>query len=387
MSKHNFHSLTPDLAIGFITTVLKNAETAMTRILMHGDPGSGKSAIALAVAKALGATLIDLRLLQLDFGAFRGLEYVSGNPETDDVATKSARPAFFPPYVADEDITEDTPRYLILLDEIGACDDVIRKSAFELLTDHRSGPHKLGKNVWIIAATNSAEDGTNIVEFDRATADRFCHIMVYSAAEQLRAHALENGWHPYVTAALRANENIVSAQQDELQNNALAQSSSRSLHKVSNALHVYSAGKMSRDEIEWFMRGMIGNYAAEYIIDQLDNQQAQFDIEQLTSNPVQDRKYPTTEFGVFAMIDSLAAWAKDEERLEKAVKVVFEMPDNLTNVGSDARVTFIHQIEKTMNELKVFTKYALDPLIAPFISDTHQAVAEHDRAAANRRAA
>lgn len=387
MSKHNFSRLSPDKAIQFGRAVLGNPETARTRILMHGDPGVGKSAIARAIAEGIGASLIDLRLLQLDLGALRGLEHIYDDKDTGETITKAARPEFLPPYVADEDITEDTPRYLILLDEIGAADDAIRKASFEMLTDHRCGPHKLGSNVTIIAATNSNEDGTLIYEFDRATADRFCHIMVVSSAEVLLAHALENGWHHHVTSAIRAYPNVITGTPEEIENNVLAQSSSRSLERVSDALKVYSDNRMTAEEIEWFMRGMIGEYNANFILDQMNNEQAQFDIEQLTSNPVQDRKYPETDFGVFSMIDALTAWSTDPERLDKAISVVFEMPSTVTSVGSDARTTFIHQVEKKMVEFEVFTKYALDPRVAPHVSETHQKLAEHDRAAAERRAA
>lgn len=387
MSKHNFSRLTPDKTIKFGHAVLRNAETAMTRILLHGDPGVGKSAIARAIAKLLNATLIDIRLLQLDLGALRGLEHIHEDPETGEIITKAARPEFLPPYVSDEDMTDETPRYLILLDEIGAADDAIRKAAFEMLTDHRCGPHKLGSNVTIMAATNSSEDGTMIYEFDRATADRFCHIMVVSEAEVLMKHGLENGWHHFVTSAIRANPNIITASPEDLQNNVLAQSSSRSLEKVSNCLKAFSDGRMDAEEAEWFLRGMIGNAAAEYILDQMNDEKAQFDIEQLTTNPVKDRIYPETDFGVFSMIDALSAWSTTAEKLDKAITVIFEMPDDKTSVGHDARTVFIHQVEKKMMEFNVFTKYALDPRVAPFVKSTHEALKKHDQEAAERRAA
>ena len=387
MSKHNFSQLTPDKTIKFLHAVMRNPETRDVRVLLHGDPGVGKSAIGAQVAKMMGATFTDLRLLQLELGAFRGLEIVSEDPETGETITKSARPEFLPPYVADEDITDETPWHLILIDEIGAADHSIRKAAFELLTDHRCGPHKVGKNVVIMAATNSAEDGTQIYEFDRAEADRFCHIMVVTEAEVLMKYGQANDWHHFVTSALRANPNIVKATDSEIQNGVLAQTSPRSLDKVSNALKAFSDDRMAFEEVEWFIRGMIGDHFAQYILEQMEDEAAQFDIEQLTTNPVDKRQYPTTDFGIFAMIDALAAWAKDEEKLDKAVSVIFEMPDDITSVGSDARVVFIHSIEKKMMEFNVFSKYALDPRIGPFVQQVHNDIKEHDRAAAERRAA
>ncbi len=383
MSKHNFSTLTPSRAIKFITSVLKSERTWLTRILMHGDPGVGKSRIAKAVAKALGATLIDIRLLQLDLGALRGLEHIT-TTEDGKTETHPARPYFLPEYVADEDIDENTPQYLILLDEIGAADDSIRKAAFEMLTDHRIGPHKLGKNVRVMAATNSSEDGTNIYEFDRATRDRFCHVMVETEAEGLAQHAINEGWHYHVVSAIKNNGDIITASPEDLANSVMASSSPRSLEAISNALYARDEGTMDDEDFEVFAKGMIGHWAAQYILDRIYDETAQFDLEELVKAKKEERKYPPSEFGTFSLVGALAAYSRDAEKLDKALDIVLGMPNDLNTIVEEAKTTFIYQIGNRLGEWQLFSKYAVDPRMTPFLKDTKDITDQADEAYAAR---
>lgn len=382
--KHNFATLTPDRATKYIYSVLKSPRTARTRILMHGNPGVGKTRIASAVASLLGATLIDLHLLQLDLGAMRGLEHIV---DTSDGKTEThpARPYFLPEYVADEDITPDTPRYLILLDELGGADDAIRKSAFEMLTNHRVGPHKLGKNVMIIGATNSNEDGTNIYEFDRATADRFNHIMVETEAEGLAKFGMDNGWHYHLVSAIKNNGDIISASPEDLQNGVLAAPSPRSLELVSNALWAREDDDMDDDDFEVFVKGQLGHWAAQYILDRIYDESAQFDLETLVNAKPQDRVYPPSEFGTFSLIGALAAYSTTPERLDTAMDIVMGMPSSLNTIIEEAKTTFIYQIGDRLGQFGLYVKYALDARIAPFLAETQAITDEADAAYEERQ--
>lgn len=382
--KHNFSVLTPTKAVKFITSVLACEMTAMTRVLLHGDPGVGKSKLIIQVAKALAAKLgikvevIDLRLLQLDLGALRGLEHIV-DTEDGKTETHPARPYFLPEYVKDEDITSETTYYIILLDEIGAADDSIRKAAFEMLTEQRVGPHLLGKNVWIVGATNSSEDGTNVYEFDRATRDRFCHVMIETEAEGLLAYALDNNWHYFVVSAIKNNGDIITATQEELQNGSLASSSPRSLEAVSNALYARDAGKLEDDDAEVFINGMIGHFAAQYIIDQMYDARAQFDLEALVTAKPADRVYPEAEFGTFALIGALSAYAKDAEKLDVAMDIVMGMPNTLNSIVEEGKTTFIHLVGDRLSKWSLFPKYATDPRVTPFLKDTKEITDKADR--------
>lgn len=378
MATHNFRTLTPGKATKVVYELLSSVYTRRFRILFHGAPGVGKSAVMKVVAMMMGATLIDLRLLQLDLGALRGLEHIYTDPKTGSVETHPARPYFLPPYVRDEDITDETPRYIIFLDEIMAADDAIRKAAFEMLTEHRVGPHLLGNNVWIVGAGNSAEDGTQVYEMDRATARRFLHILIESNHEELIDHAIKTKWHHHMISFLRNNPGLIGASDEDITNNNLAVPCPASHESVSQALYAYDAGDIGKETRDIAIAGWIGNYAAEIMITALDDEESKFDLLKLVSVPKDERVYPQNSFGMYSLASALAAYADTPEKLDRAVGVMMEIPEGTVDVIDECKVAFIYNIAQKLKEWRLFPKYALDPRVKPFLGSTEEIVNKAD---------
>jgi MoxR-like ATPase len=385
MANHNFMTLTPSKATTYVYETLSNEWTRRFRILFHGEPGVGKSAVMKKVALLMGATLIDLRLLQLDLGAMRGLERIVHLPGGK-VETHPARPYFLPEYVADEDITDETPRYIIFLDEIMAADDSIRKCAFELLTDDRIGPHRIGKNVMVVGAGNSAEDGTLVYEMDWATRDRFVHVKIEASQDELVSHANDNEWHHHVVSLIRNQAGAILPAAEDKENDNLAAPSPRSLEAISRNLKAFDEKKISEMTRDVNIHGLLGSWAADLLIELISDEESQFSLDELVKARPEDRKYPTNPFGTYSLAGALAAWATDADKLDIAMGVMLDLPNTTNSSIEEAKTAFIHNIGGKMREWRLFPKYARDPRVLPFLAETAAITEDADREFAERQA-
>lgn len=380
MATHNFRVLTPAAATKVIFETLSNPFTFNERILLHSEPGIGKTTIMRRVAKMMGATLIPLHLLTIDPGAMRGLERIITNPKTGEVETHPARPYFLPAYVADEDITDETPIYIIFLDEIMAADDIIRKAAFELLTESRVGPHLIGKNVRIVGAGNSAEDGTIVYEMDRATRDRFNHIKLESDQDGLIDYGTEQGWHHHVIAFIRQHADAILPSDEDRANDNLAAPSPRSHEAVSNQLKAFDAGYISVETRDTLICGKLGNWAGDLLIEAIEDEESRFDTLSLVESKPEDRVYPTTPFGAFSLAGALNGYATDPEKLDKAIDVMLCMPNHIHQCVEESKTTFIHDIGDKLRQWRLYPKYSRDARVLPFLAETQDLIDEADRA-------
>src|SRR3546814_15787085 len=58
------------------------------------------------------------------------------------------------------------------------------------------------------------------------------------------------------------------------------------------------------------LRGWLGDYAGGLLISDLDNEAARFDLMKLIQAEPGMREYPTSQFGLYALAHSLAAYAE-----------------------------------------------------------------------------
>lgn len=376
MAEKNFSSVDATTAGKYVKKILTNPFTRRQRIMAVGEPGCGKTEMFEQMCAELGWELITLHLSQLDVGAFRGLERIV---EVDGVEiTVPVRPHFLPPYVADEDIDENTPRYMILLDEILSCDDAIRKSGFEVLTSHRSGPHLLGSNVVIVCATNTAEDGTNVHEMDRATKRRFTYIGVHATAASFVAWGRENGVHHAVLSFIKNNPSYINPSEEDFANDNLATPNSASLVKCSDTLKAYEAGFLNRDDVEYNLQGNIGMMAGNELLLQMEDEEARFDLDNLVNAAPEDREYPKNVFGVHSLGNALYTYSTTPERFDKAIDIMMDMPSVPGSHAYEAKTSFILQISDKITQFRRYSVMIQNPKILQLLEDTKNLTKFHD---------
>jgi hypothetical protein len=385
MAEKNFATLDPTVGGQYIKRLLTNPFTRRQRVMALGEPGVGKSEMFQQVCDELGWILIDLRLTQLDVGAFRGLERIVDNPDGT-TETKPVRPYFLPEYVAPEDITDATPRYLILLDEIMACDDAMRKSAFELLTNHRCGPHRLGENVVVCGAGNTAEDGTNVHEMDRATKRRFTYVGIHATPESFVAWGQNNGVHHAILSLVKNNPTFLMPSEEDFKNDNLATRNPASLVACSDSLKAYDAGYLTRDDLEYSLLGNIGMETGNELLLQMEDEDARFDLDALTNARKQDRVYPKNVFGVHSLGNALSGWATDGDRLDKAVDIMIGMPNESCSHAYEAKTAFILQIGDKITKFRRYGILIKDPEVLKLLDETGQMTKLHDEEFAAREA-
>lgn len=133
---------------------------------VEGPPGVGKSEAWEQIAREQGIGFIDLRLAQMDPVDLRGL------PHVKDERSTWARPDFWP------DEKRDGPKGIMLLDELGDCGKAMQSAAYQVVLNHRAGPHIIPEGWYIAAAGNNQKHRAGAQAMSSALANRFAHIEI-----------------------------------------------------------------------------------------------------------------------------------------------------------------------------------------------------------------
>lgn len=371
----NFMVMAPNDAADFVYETFTSEHTQRHRIMCHGDPGIGKSSIFRQVAKRMNARLVDLRLSHFEGPDLRGLTMV----DIANMTTVHMRPDWLPEYTEDP----NAEKVIILLDEILGVHDATRKAAFELILDHRIGPFKLGPNVFLAGAGNTAEDGTVIYEFDAATADRFCHVKIEATIAGFLEYGRDNNYHPSILAFIQNHPDCFLPSQEDHLNGTIARPSPRSLERCSETLYRSYSRAQLRDAS---LKGWLGNYAAGLLITDLDDEAGQFNLMELINAEPSKREYPKSQFGTYNLAQSLASYAEDDAKLETAIDVMMAMPNTLHGAIEECKTAFFFAVEHKLRG-KLLAKYARDPRVGAFLARTEEIINEADQAHAELKAA
>lgn len=150
---------------------------------VHGKPGVGKSELFAQLAAEANVGFIDNRLAQMDPVDLLGLPTVHEGKST------WARPAYWP------DEERDGPKGIMLLDELSDCTKAVQSAAYQLILNHKVGPHILPAGWYVCAAGNRREDGAAAQAMSTALGNRFAHIDVEPNAEDFIQWCNKNSIH------------------------------------------------------------------------------------------------------------------------------------------------------------------------------------------------
>ncbi len=160
-------------------------------VIVWGPPGVGKSAICRQVARNLGLTYIDVRVLLLEPVDLRGIPY-----RDDKNRTCWATPDFLPPENSDAG-------YLVNLDELASGTPMVKAALYQLILDRQIGEYRLPDGAAIVACSNREEDRAVVSHMPTPLASRFTHLNIQASHADWQAWAAANSITPEVSFFLQ----------------------------------------------------------------------------------------------------------------------------------------------------------------------------------------
>jgi len=151
-----------NLITGSLADMIRRNRKDERPALIFGPPGVGKSE-QVRQAGEEADTVIDLRLNSLDSIDLRGLPTIQKDEHGNPTRVVWVRPEFIP----------WEGRGILFLDEINTAAPSVQNPALQLVLDRRIGSHELGKDWYICAAGNRAEDKAHVYPLSGALIDRF----------------------------------------------------------------------------------------------------------------------------------------------------------------------------------------------------------------------
>jgi hypothetical protein len=163
--------------------------TAMTPLMVWGDPGIGKSSSLKQLADELGIGFIDLRLSLLEQIDLRGLPM----PDAKSGSVKWLVPSFLP----------KSGRGIIMLDEIVQASPSMQAAASQLILDRRIGEYVLPDGWIVIAAGNYKTNRAATNAMPTHIANRFIHAHLVVCVDSWVTWALGADLDPRVIAYIK----------------------------------------------------------------------------------------------------------------------------------------------------------------------------------------
>lgn len=163
--------------------------------MLHGSPGTGKSAIVHQIAADYGLKVIDLRLSQCDPTDLQGFPSIAG-----------ARSVYLPPLtfpLEGDPIPAGFNGWLLFLDEFNSAPPSVQAAAYKVVLDRMVGQHLLHKNVAIVCAGNLATDNAIVEDMSTALQSRLVHIELVSDVEQWLDWAYAHGIDHRITSYIK----------------------------------------------------------------------------------------------------------------------------------------------------------------------------------------
>ena len=276
--------------------------------LILGAPGVGKSSTIKKIGKDLNYKVYDLRLARMDSTDLGGLPYFD---------SESGRTIYYlPEFLPTEEDIKDYDGGIIFLDEITQAEPRLQSTALELVLDRTVGSYKVPDNVWVVAAGNRVEDGTNSYELSSALLDRFTIYNVTSSAQSWLKWAEVNNIHTAVKTFIKTKpDHLNGGYSDKLDTDDMILPTERSWEKVSRIMNSITDNAILKTMIP----GVIGASSAQeffFVTEEL-SQLAPMEtyIEKALAKDIKGLKeiLPNTMPGLYGLGYSLPSFCETEE--------------------------------------------------------------------------
>lgn len=176
-----------------LAEVIKICYELRQPLMNWGPPGVGKSAIFAQVAKDLGVSLLDIRLLIRDEVDMRGVPFVENG------LTRWAAPAEFP----------RDGKGIFLIDELPSARPGVQATAYQLVLDRCLGEYQLPDGWVVMAAGNRESDGAVSYRMPTPLRNRFLHVETAVNLEDWCRWSIGHDIHPLVVAFVRFRPDLL----------------------------------------------------------------------------------------------------------------------------------------------------------------------------------
>lgn len=331
-------------------------------VLILGQPGQGKTAIAEQFTREINQTLppgqkewlfVPLRLSQLDPTDLKGIPVQ--HVESDGHITCSFQPPrIFP--LEGLPWTADGHPVVLFLDEMAQAVPTIQNLASNIL-DGRIGDYKIDRSrCYIFAASNREQDGSAVYRIPANVRNRLVQIVAETTFDEWEKWAVANNLNPYVIGFLIEHTSMFNHPPDEKVN---VYPTPRTWHKVSDLMNVlgsefFDEEPAKQSMIFSYLSGLVGPAAARKFHNHCKNVYKSFKVSDIAAG--KEVRVPEDPEILYTLVLEMTNWTN--KAVTKAIQEIRETrgPKGMGDVGKELS-NFLS--EKDLDAINNFYKYLI----------------------------
>ena len=232
-------------------------------------------------------------------------------------------------------------RSVILIDEMNRSLPDILNASLQFILDKRLHSHKLprvgGKDTFVIAAINPADQNYTVSSFDPALLDRFVYCTLDPSPEQWLSWARNNDVHELVTDFIANNPNKLHFVPEDGSKGA----SNRSFDRLSTYLHSIN-GKLT-DISPYYIFGTIGNIVGSEFIQFINTQKDNLTVAEV-EKVVSKAKDQTAVVEVSKLLTKKVAKVEAIKRMDLAAQLQDKYVDEANYVDALPYMAYLHAL-------------------------------------------